>query len=1069
MRRFLSLFIMLMLSVALAFAQNGRVVTGNVTDDKGLPIEGASVKVKGSKVGVAADANGNFKITVPDNATLVFSGTGLVSREMPVAGQSTVNAVLTRTGAVELSNVVVTAQGIRRQPKELGYSATRLSNTEVTQAHVTNVATGLAAKVSGLQVNLVNNGVNPATRITLRGNRSILGNNQALLVLDDVPVDISYINSINPNDIDNVTVLKGASASALYGSDASNGVIIITTKKGTKGRPVIRYSNTTQIEEVSYLPKLQNKFGSFGGEALGSPGEIVFPENPVVPYVSYENQFYGPAFNGQPIFIGAPVRFFRPDGTFFDSLQQGVYSAKPNAKRDFFNKGITEQNDFSVSGGDDKSRFFFSVQDVNVTGTIPGDKNRRDAIRLNGQRDIGKFSVNYSVDYTLTHTNTTPGSFTVNGSPTTFGGSYFQNRAVYWTIINTPPNIDLRDYRNWRTDPFANPSGYYNAYYGNPWWQIDASRFDTRRNDLLGTVSLNFKPTSWINLLARASITRSDIANKYTQEGLQFAAWAKADVFQSGRNTADINPTETDGSSYSNKLTGDFIAHAEKKFGLISTQLNLGGNLQDVRNRVFQLASSSLAAPGVYNVGLATGVPGAYENLVTTRLLGAYADLTLGYNDFIFVHGSVRNDWTSLLSKTNRSFLYPAVDVSFVFTDAIPSLKGNKILNYGKLRGAISKVGQVSVGPYALNNTLGAGAGFPYGGTAGFTVGNTFNNPDIKPEFVNEKEIGLDLAFLDSRINFTGAYYTSRSTNQTIPITISPTTGFSNAVINSGVMTDKGIELDLKFTPVLKTRNGLRWDFGVNFTYIKNVVESIASGLNEVNVGGNSYAAVGRPYPSLKVSDWLRDSSGRIIVNSTSGFPSIDPAGLKYYGGTNPPYKLGLTTTLSWKGLTLSAVADFRSGAVIDNNIGNNLDFTGVSWYSTQSNRLPFVIPNSVYKDASGKIVPNTNIVTKDGNALFWASTWNAIESNYVNSADFWKLREISITYELPKAVIGSLKWIKAVNIGVVGRNLFTWKAKENVWTDPEFSFDNGNGTGLTNINQTPPSRIFGANLTVTF
>ncbi|MBA2250778.1 MAG: TonB-dependent receptor plug domain-containing protein, partial [Chitinophagaceae bacterium] len=658
MRRFLTLFTMLMLSGVLAFSQN-RVVTGTVTDDKGLPIEGASVRVKGSKIGTAADQNGNFKITVPENASLIFSGTGLSTREVAVAGQSSVSAVLTRTGAVELSNVIVTAQGIRRQPKELGYSTTRLSNTDVTQAHVTNVATGLAAKVAGLQVNLVNNGVNPQTRITLRGNRSILGNNQALLVLDDVPVDISYINSINPNDIDNVTVLKGASASALYGSEASNGVIIITTKKGTKGKPIIRYSNTTQIEEVAYLPKLQNQFGSFGGESIGSLGTILFPENPVVPYVSYENQFYGPRFNGQTVFLGAPVRFFNADGTFFDSLQHVKYSAKPNAKKDFFNKGITEQNDFSVSGGDDKSKFFFSVQDVHVTGTVPGDVTRRDALRLNGQRDIGKFSVNYSVAYTLGHTNTTPGSFGVNGSTGTFGGSYFQNRAVYWTVINTPPNVDLRDYRNWRTDPFANPNGYFNAYYGNPYWQIDASRLDQRRNDLLGSVSLNFKPASWINLLARASITRNDNASKYTSEGLKFADWAKADAFESGRNTSDISPTVADGIGYNNKLTGDFIASFDKKFGLISTRLNVGGNLQDIRNRQFQLSATSLAAPGVYNVSVATGVPGTYENLTTQRLLGAYADATIGFNDFLFLHGSVRNDWVSTLSKANRSFLYP--------------------------------------------------------------------------------------------------------------------------------------------------------------------------------------------------------------------------------------------------------------------------------------------------------------------------------------------------------------------------------------------------------------------------
>jgi hypothetical protein len=336
---------------------------------------------------------------------------------------------------------------------------------------------------------------------------------------------------------------------------------------------------------------------------------------------------------------------------------------------------------------------------------------------------------------------------------------------------------------------------------------------------------------------------------------------------------------------------------------------------------------------------------------------------------------------------------------------------------------------------------------------------------------VSEKEIGLELGFLENRrITLEAAYYNSRSTNQTIPITISPTTGFSNATINSGVMTNKGIELDLGFTPLINLRNGLRWDFKANFTYIDNKVESLAPGLNNVLLAANTtvYAIVGKPYPSLQVSDWARDSLGRIIVNPNSGFPSPSTLGPQYYGGTNPPYKVGLSTTITFKGLTFSAVADGRFGAFIYNAIGSDLDFTGVSAYSTSAGRQPFVIPNSSYL-SNGKYVPNTNIVTRDGNALFWASTWNAVQSNYVNSADFWKLREVSLSYELPKSLIGRVSWIKGINIGVNARNLITWKAKDNVWTDPEFSFDNSNATGLTNINQTPPSRFYGANLTVTF
>jgi TonB-linked outer membrane protein, SusC/RagA family len=1062
MRRIFTLITLLMLSSVLAFAQN-RVVTGTVTDEKGLAIEGASVKVLGSKLGVAADINGNYKISVPAGAVLVFSGTGLVTREVTVGDQSVINPALSRTGAVELTNVIVTAQGIRRAPKELGYSTARLANSELTQGKVLNVANGLTGKVSGLQISTTNNGVNPSTRITLRGNRSILGNNQALLVLDDMPVSLGYLNSINPNDIDNITVLKGASASALYGSQASNGVLIVTTKRGTKGKPVIRYSNTTQIEEIAYLPKLQNRFGAFGGEYDASqyPGVQYFPTDPFRPYVPYENQNYGPEYNGLPITIGAPVRFYNADGTFFDSLKHGTYSTNPNAKKKFFDKGLTIQNDFSVSGGDDKSKFFFSVQDVDVKGIIPGDKTHRDAIRLNGSREIGKFRVDYTAGYTISKTNTTQ-------------GSYFQGRPIYWIVINQPSNIDLRDFRNWRTDPFANPNGYFNAYYGNPWWQIDASRLDEHNNDLLGNVSLTYKATDWLSLLARASISRNDYDNKYTREGFKFSDYAISDVYGSGNIASGVkvlDPQESDAMAYTRRLVGDFTATIDKQIGSsIRTKLILGGQETDGRSRSVNIAANSLVIPDFYNISNKVGEPGASENFSDNRSFAAYADLTIGYNDYLFIHGSQRFDWVSILDKRQRSFSYPGVDVSFVFTDAIPSLKGNHFLSFGKLRGAYSRTAQVSIGPYSLQSVFNAAPGFPYGNVAGFTLGDNFANPDIRPEFTTEKEVGIELGFLDNRINFQGAYYHTNTDNQTIPIAISYATGGNSATINSGVMTNDGFEGDLKFTPVINTRNGLRWDFGINFTYINNKVKSIAPGLDEVNVGGNAYAIVGQPYPTIKVNDWQRDSAtGQVIVDAKTGYPTLDNSGPKAYGAGNPPYKVGLTTTLSWKGITLSAVADFRSGAVIYNDLGQDLDFTGISWYSTQSGRQRFVIPNTVYQDASGKFVQNTNVTTQSGNENFWASTWNAAESPYLNSADFWKLRELALNYELPRSVIGNVKWIKGINFGIVGRNLFMWKAKENVWTDPEFATSNSNAVGFTNINQTPPTRIFGANLTVNF
>ncbi len=1069
MRKSLMLFALLMLSGIWVLAQT-HTVSGSVKDDSGNPVPFATVTETGTRNATTADANGNFSIKMRGTGSLTFTAAGF-SGESATPEDGKVSIVLKRNSA-ELSTVTITGYGIKREPKSLGTSVAKLSNKDLTQAKVTNVATGLSGKVSGLQITNVNSSVNQDTRITLRGNRSILGNNQALIVIDDVAMSRdqggAILAQINPNDIENVSILKGSSASAIYGSDGSNGVLIVTTKKGNRGKPTITYSNTTEVQEVAYMPKLQNTFGQYGGELSGD-GVFYFPENPVVPYVSYENQNYGPRFNDSFVVLGAPVRIYNADGTYTDSLAHTYYAAKPNAKINFFDKGITEQNDLAISGGDDKSRFYVSVQDVNIHGTLPKDRNRRDAFRVNGSRNFGRLSVDYAVDYTLQHSNTSPGAFTVNGSGATFGGSYFQNRAVYWTLLNTPADIDLRDYRNWQTDPFANPNGYFNAYYGNPWWQIDETRFDSKRNTLLGNLNLNLKVTDWFNLTATAAITRYDLTQKYTQAAFTFADWAKADVYGSGRSTTDLPSDEYDAFEYNQRLSGQLLANFDKSFNEYSIKLILGATTGDETQRDINLSAGQLVIPDFYNISNVLGTPGYYENFSEARKQGAFADLTLGFHDYLFVHGSFRNDWDSRLAKNLRSYSYPAGDISFVFTDAIPGLKDNKVLNYGKIRGGIGKTGNVSVGPYSLANVFDRAPNFPYGGVAGYTVDNSLNNNLIKPEFTTEKEIGLDLAFLQNRILLTADVYQSNTVNQTLPVQVSSATGFTQALLNSGEMQNRGIEIDLNVTPI-STKSGFKWDIGANYAYNQNKVLSIYPGINSFQLPGfaNEFVDSGKAYPQIHTTDWVRDPQGRIIVNSQTGYPT--PAGgLRDYGTSNPPTIIGLHTQFSYKGLTLSVLAEGRFGAVIFNSIGNSLDFTGVSWYSTQSGRQPLVIPNSSYDDGTGKYVANTSIVTKNGNNDFWASTWNNVGNTYMNSADFWKIREVSISYTFPRHLFGNNSFIKEVTFAVVGRNLATFKAKDNVWTDPEFANTTGNAIGTTDINQLPPTRVFGANLNVTF
>ena len=1074
MRKIMTIMIVFILSIGVVSAQT-RLISGKVTDSKGTPVPGATVKVNSGPV-VAADANGNFQISAQTGDVITITSIDFGSTTAKVGAGSSMSIALS-SKENKLEEVVVTSFGIKREPKSLGTSISKVGAKELTQGRVTNIATGLSGKVAGLQINNVNSSVDQNTRITLRGNRSILGNNEALIVIDDVVMSKdqggSILAQLNPNDVDNISILKGGASAAIYGSDGSNGVIIVTTKKGNKGKPVINISNTTQFQEIAYLPNLQNKFGQYGGELDPNqyPGIVYFPENPFVPYVPYENQSYGPAYNGAAITLGAPVRFYNPDGTFFDSLKHSTYTAKPDAKLKFFDKGITLQNDFSISGGDDKSRFFLSVQDVDIKGTVPKDKNHRNTFRLNGSREFDKLSVAYSVNYTIQHSNVTPGAFGLNGSPSAFGGSYYQNRAVYWTVLNTPANIDLRDYRNWQTDNFANPNGYFNAYYGNPWWQIDASRLDTKRNTLIGNLDLKYKVTDWFSLQAVAAITRYDLTEKFTYQGFKFADWAKADVYGSGRSTTDAPAAAYDAFSYNNRLTGSAFASFNKDFKDLSAKLLLGATTFDETARYLNTSASQLVIPDFYNISNRVGEPGVFENFSQYRKNGAFADLSLSYKDYLFVHGSFRNDWDSRLDKSNRSYGYYSGDVAFVFTDLFPKLKQGNFLSFGKIKASIGKTGNVSVGPYSLDNVFNSAPNFPYGSTAGFTVSNSLNNRLLKPEITNEKVIGIDLRFLRDRLVLNLEAYKSNTTNQTLPVQVSSATGFTSALLNSGEMQNKGIEAELSYKVIDRVRSGgIRLDVGGNFSYTENKVISLYPGIDNFLLTGSAtqYVIKGAAFPQIKLTDWKRDPSGRIIVDKNSGFPTPNDS-LSTYGTSNPPYRLGLNTSISYKGFTLYVLAEARFGAVIYNSIGNALDFTGVSAYSAQTDRTRFIIPNSSVDDGTGKYIGNNSVAVKNGNNDFWASTWNNVGSTYLNSADFWKIREVSLSYTFPKSLLKNQSIFKQISIALVARNIFTYRAKENVWTDPEFSNTTGNAIGTTDINQNPPTRTFGANLNITF
>jgi TonB-linked SusC/RagA family outer membrane protein len=1047
MRKIVSLLAVLMLFHALAYAQN-RTVTGKVRDEKGEPIPFATVTIKGTKTGTSADVNGNFSINVKDGSTLVVSSTGFQNREVAVQGQNQVSVQLSGT-ARAIDEVIVTAGGIKAKRKELGTANSVIKAESLTAGKPISVANGLQGKVAGLQISSTSGGVNPNFRVILRGQRSLTGNNQALIVLDNVIVPNEILGNLNPDDVEDVVVLNGAGAAALYGSQASNGALIITTKKGRKGVTSVGVSNTTTIEEVAFFPKIQKRFGA-GGSAYG----VDINGNPLFSYL--ENQSYGPAFDGSKRPLGPPLE----NGTQDSSLY-----AYNNGHFKFWEKGITNQTDFNFSSGDDNSTLYFSGQYANVTGTTPGDKYNRASLRLNGTRRVGeKINLTYTAGYTQNRYNTTT-----------------QTGSMYGNMLNMPSNVDITRYKNWRTDPFANPIGYYNPWYQNPYFTADNYRSKQRNDYLTANVEFRFTPIPGLDLVARQGITTRNYSNKNTVGAFKFTEYAK---HTDASSKSDISASVSDGSSYKTQLLSDLFAQYQRRISDFSLNVIGGAQWKQNEAKFVNVGANGLVVPDLFNVSNGVGTPTATESSYKARQVGVYGDLRIGFKNFLFLHGTGRNDWVSILSAKNRSFFYPSVDLSLVLTDALESLKQSSVVSFLKLRGGWSKVGQVNLGnadnfgAYYLLPTYSPNAyGFPYGSLAGYTVDNTLVSPNLKPEITKGYETGFDLNLFKDRFVSNFTWFSTKTTDQTVNTAISSSTGFGGLRTNTGETQSKGIEVTAHVTP-LRSKD---WNVtvGGNYTYLDNKVNSISADLPRLGLAiygstAGSYAVAGQTFPVIMGFDYQRDPEGRVIVDQLTGLPTKSDT-ISILGNAVAKHRLSLDGAVRWKNFSFSVLFEYRGGYQVYNAMGPEMDWSGTGYRTAVYNRQRFVYPNSVYMDpTTGKYTPNTSITIKNGNGNngFWTDGINRdVTSNYVTSGDFWKLREIALAYDVPVSVLNKTKFIKGLRLSVQGRNLLMWMAKDNYYTDPEYS-DGGNdtnGIGLTGLGQTPPSRFYGGTISVKF
>lgn len=1027
MRKIVSLLSVLMLFCALAYGQN-RTVKGTVQDAKGTPVPFATVTETGTKNATTANENGAFSISIKPNSKLTVSSSGFETKTItPTTGDQTISLSVVDANLQEV--VVTTALGVRKQPRQLGYSTAKVTNQEVTQANPVNIQNGLTGKVSGLNIATTNNGVFNDTRITLRGIRSLTGNNQPLLVLDGSPVELNMLSRLNPNDIEDITILKGASAASLYGPEGVNGVIFVKTKRGSKtGTPVITVSNSTQFESVSFLPKFQKRFGS--GSSVDANGIGV--------YDPLENQQYGDEYDGTL----RPVGKVLPNGTF----QMVPYAYNEKGRLNFFETGTTIQNDVSYAA----KNFYVSLQDANIKGTLGGDKNRRTTVRFNAGGEYGKFKTNYNVSYTRQQYNV------ASVSP-------------YWEVFNTAGQYDLSQYKNWRTDTLSNPNYYFNEYYQNPYFIKDRSRSVGTRDDIFAQLEFNFNVTSWLNLLYRASATLKTNDYKNTAEAFYFNDYAK-NVTHKYSASNDYTAGVSDGSARSNRLTSVFYINAQKDFGDFSVDGLVGQSVAQTTAKSVGISGSNLIIPTLYNVSNRTGEAGAAESNSQTRLIGVFGKASFGYKNWAFIELTGRNDWDSRLPENGRSFFYPGASASVVLSDAIPTLKNSSLISYLKVRGAVSKSGNVNVDPYSLEAIYDVAGGFPYGSLPGFQGSLSVNNPAIKPEFVNSKEAGVEISFLRNRINLEVTGYLQNNTNQILNIKTSRATGFDNALVNAADFDNKGLEFDLRLTPVVDLGD-FRFNFKGNLSLMQTRVNSVYQGLDEIGIGNANYAIVGYPAFMFKLTDYKRDPEGRIIVDRVTGYPSLDPD-VKMFGQTMPKVILGLNPEFSYKGFGFTVTADYRGGHQVYNGIGSDMDFTGNSARSGSNGRQRFVVPNSVYyDDASGKYVPNTDVLVANGGYGFYeaSNTNRGIQSNYLSSAAAWKIREVVLSYDVPTSLLRKTRFIKTAAVSLTGRNLFTFLPESNQWTDPEFNTYTGNALGVNNSNILPPNRLYGFNVVLGF
>jgi hypothetical protein len=786
-------------------------------------------------------------------------------------------------------------------------------------------------------------------------------------------------------------------------------------------------------------------------------------------YDPLENYSYGDRFDGSLRPVGRQLE----DGTY----QMIPYAAtKEDQQVKFWNEhGAVLQNDLSFSTQD----YYISMQDALVKGLVPKDQNRRMSFRFNAAKSYEKFRSSFNINYIQSNYNIMDQAGYASRFPA-------YNGSIYSLILQTAANIPLTEYKDWRNSKYAQYSNYYNEYATNPYWSIDNHRSIGRNDDLLGSLELKYDFATWLQATGRIGANFSFGSYK-NQEAPIFVS-DYADLNRSGTTYSNRPGYVADGQSFSSRTNAEFFLSGKRDVKDFGITYLAGTQWREDQSKQMNIRGNNLVVPYLYNVANRTGEiapvgPGIpIEANIKNRLISVFGSLAFSYKGWANLEVVGRNDWNSRLNPDNNSYFYPGVNASLVLSDALEGIKNSSWISYLKLRGSLTKSGNVNLGTYALAETYSNAGGFPYGNLPGFTADDRVPDPNIRPEFVKSKEAGIELGFLKNRISVEATYFHQRNTDQILAVQTSAATGYTSKVANTADFENYGLEFDLRLTPLVNLGKA-KLDLKFNATFNDNKILRLSDNVNELSIGGSTsfvqlkasapnvynYAIVGQPAFVFKLTDYERDPEGRVIVDA-NGNPTLSDS-LVTRGRAVPTLILGINPNFSWKGLTVGMTWDYKGGHHVYHGLGTDMDGYGISKRSTQFNRERFVFPNSVYFDGT-KYVPNTDRQVSGTGINFWGTdVYNTgIGTNYFTSAASWKLRELLIAYDLPAGVLGGQKVIKKATISFVGRNLLTFLPKSNQWSDPEFNYSSSNNTfGLSSVYQTPPVRTFGGSVTLTF